>query len=134
MVKVMVFGAFDGLHEGHKEMFKEAKTYGQYLVAVVTQDHIIQHLKGHLPKLDLGERMAALQDEDAVDEVLVGDIVLETWEVVKKYRPDVIACGYDQADLKKSLEKNLAKIGYKPRIVTLKAFEPDKYHSSLLNN
>lgn len=133
MAKVMIFGVFDGLHEGHQEMLKEAKTYGEHLIAVVAQDHIVQHLKGHLPKLDVADRMVALQEEDAVDEVLIGDAVLETWEVVKKYRPDVIACGYDQGDLKKNLEKNLARIGYKPRIVTLKAYEPETHHSSLRN-
>jgi cytidyltransferase-like protein len=129
MVKVMVFGTFDGIHEGHRAMFKEAKKHGDYLIAVVAQNHIVQHLKGYLPKLDLAERIAHLEAEDGVDEVVIGDAKLGTWEVVKKYRPDVIACGYDQNDLKKDLEANLPKLGYNPRVVLLSAYEPNVYHS-----
>lgn len=123
MVKVMVFGIFDGPHKNHREVLEEAKTYGQHLIAVVAQDHVAQHSRGHLPKLELADRIAAVQKIDAVDEVATGDMVMGTWEVVKKYRPDVIVCGYDQQDLKAGLERNLALIGYKPRIVILKTLE-----------
>ncbi len=129
----MVFGVFDGLHEGHRAMLKEAKKYGDYLIVAVAQNHIVQHLKGHLPKLDLVERMEHLQAEDYVDEVVIGDKDLGAWEVVKKYQPNVIACGYDQNQLKEDLEKHLDKLGYQPRIVALKSFEPNKYHSSKLD-
>jgi FAD synthetase len=132
-IKVMVFGVFDGLHKGHRAMLKEAKQYGDYLMVAVAQNHIVQHLKGHLPKLDIAERIAHLQAEDCVDEVIIGDAELGIWKVVKKYRPDVIACGYDQKDLKRELENALPNLGYTPRIVTLKSFEPNIYHSSLLN-
>jgi len=133
MKKVMVFGVFDGLHDGHRAMLKEAKGYGDYLIVVVAQDHIVKHLKGHLPKINLAERMIHLQEEDYVDEVVIGDAELSVWEVVKKYQPDVIALGYDQNLLKEDLEKHLPQLGLKPEIKVMKSFEPNIYHSSLLN-
>lgn len=133
MKTVMVFGTFDGLHEGHRAMLKEAKTYGEYLIVAVAQNHIVQHIKGHLPRLDLAERMDHLKTEDSVDEVVIGDKDLGVWEVVKKYQPNVIGIGYDQNILKQSIEKFLNKLEYKPQIVALKSFEPNKYKSSILN-
>ncbi len=134
MKKVMVFGVFDGLHDGHRRMLKEAKALGDYLVVVVAQNHIVEHLKGHQPRLDLAERFAHLEAEDGVDQVLVGDAEHGTWEVVKNNKPDVIALGYDQATLKDDLESHLDKFDPKPEIVVLDAYEPNSFHSSILNN
>lgn len=133
MKKVMVFGVFDGIHEGHKAFLKEARTFGEYLIAVVAQNHIVRHLKGHLPQIDIGERLAHLEAEDNVDEVVIGDKEFSSWEVVKKYQPDVIALGYDQDMLREDLEKNVNQLGYVPEIVALSGFEPNVHHSSLLN-
>lgn len=121
----MVFGVFDGLHDGHRAMLKEAKSYGDFLVVVVSQDHIVQHLKGYRPKLNLPERMAHLRAEDYVDEIVIGDKELGTWEIVKRRRPDIIVCGYDQQSLKENLEEHFDKIGYEPRIVVLSSYEPN---------
>lgn len=129
----MVFGVFDGLHEGHKAFFEEAKIHGDYLVAVVTQDALVEQLKGKRPVKDVGERFADLEALDGVDEVAIGDAELGVYDVVLKYRPDVIALGYDQTTLKKDIEANYKKFDWKPKIVVLSAFEPNRYHSSLLN-
>lgn len=127
--KVMVFGVFDGLHEGHKAMLKEAKFLGDYLIVVVAQNHIIEHLKGQQPKVDLRDRFARLQAEDGVDEVVIGDAELSIWETVKKHRPEVIAIGYDQKLLKEDLEKHFSDIGYQPQIKVLSVHEENKTHS-----
>lgn len=128
----MVFGAFDIVHPGHRAMFKEAKKYGNYLIAVVAPDSIVAKLKGHPPQSNLAKRMAELRREKLVDEVVAGDKKAGSWTVVKKHWPEVIACGYDQTKLKKNLVKNINKLGYQPKIVSLGAFKPDKYKSSLL--
>jgi len=132
MKKVMAFGVFDGIHEGHRHFLKEAKALGDYLIVVVAQDHIVKHLKGHEPQLNLSERFEHLEREDAVDEVIIGDAELSTYEVVKKYRPDVIALGYDQTLLKKDLEINRSQFDWPIDLVTVAAYEPNIYHSSLL--
>lgn len=119
----MVFGTFDGLHDGHKAMLKEAKNLGDYLIAVVAQDHIVQHLKGHLPKINLLERFEHLQDVDEVDKVVIGDAETSAWNTVKKYKPDIIAIGHDQELLKEDLEMSFDTLGYEPDIAMLKYHE-----------
>lgn len=129
----MVFGTFDGLHEGHRALFREAKKYGDYLIAVVAQDGIVAELKGRGPRFTFKERFEALGREDGIDEVIEGDSELGTWEVIKKYQPDVIALGYDQAELKKDLETHLSEFDWHLEIMVLPAHEPTKFKSSLLN-
>lgn len=113
-------------------MLKEAKSLGDYLIVVVAQDHIVEHLKGVLPTIKLTERFEHIQNVDGVDKVLIGDAHLSTWQVVKRYQPDIIAIGYDQEMLKRDLEKHLTKIGYQPEIKKLSSFEPDIRHSSII--
>lgn len=134
MKKVMVFGVFDGVHEGHRHFLKEAKVFGDHLIVVVAQNHIVEHLKGRAPQLDVAERFRHLEAEDGVDEVVIGDEELSAYEVVKKYRPDIIALGYDQKLLKEDLEKNLEKFDWAVELKVLGAYEPNIYHSSLLKD
>lgn len=129
----MVFGVFDGIHEGHRQFLKEAGTHGDYLIAVIAQDHIVKQLKGHLPKIELRGRFEALKKEDGVSKVVIGDAEIGGWEVVKKYRPEIIALGYDQHLLKKNLEERLKEFDWRPEIKVMSAYEPNKYHSSILS-
>ncbi len=133
MKRVMVFGTFDGIHEGHRAMFREARAFGDYVIAVVAQDHVVEHLKGHEPRINLADRFAHLEKEDGVDEVVIGDAKHSSWGVVKKYKPAVLAVGYDQYALKKDLEKHLDEFDPRPEIKTLSSFEPNTYHNSLRN-
>jgi FAD synthetase len=133
MRKVMVFGVFDGVHEGHRHFLKEAKALGDYLVVAVAQDHIVRHLKGHEPQLSIADRFEHLQNEDGVNEVVIGDADLSVYEVVKQHRPDVVALGYDQMLLKEDLEKNRDKFNWPLELRVVSGYEPNIYHSSLLN-
>lgn len=123
MRKVMVFGTFDGLHDGHRAMLAEARSLGDYLIAVLAQDHIVAHLKGRLPKKNLAERFEHLSAADGVDKVAIGDGFIGTWNTIKRYRPDVVAIGHDQDLLEKELRESLNSIGYEPKIVRLKYYE-----------
>ncbi len=133
MKKVMVFGTFDGVHEGHRAFFKEAKSHGDYLLAVIAQDAIVERLKGKRPMLNESARIQELQKEDGVDEVVIGDMELGTWEIVKRHRPQVIALGYDQVSMLEDLKTHIAEFDWRPELVVMSAFEPNKYKSTLLN-
>jgi cytidyltransferase-like protein len=130
----MVFGVFDGIHEGHRALFSQAKKLGDYLIAVTPPDQIIQQLKGHLPKINLEERMEHLKKVDEVNEVAIGDNQLGVWEVVRKYKPDIIVLGYDQRFLKEDLEKHFSEFGYLPDIKIMESYRPEVYHSSILKS
>lgn len=130
--KVMVFGVFDGIHDGHRALFREAKKRGSRLIAVVAQDRTVEYLKGHLPKYTLAKRIEDLQKEKLVDEVALGDAEPGSYEVILKHRPDILALGYDQKDLKESLEENFEQFDWGPEIKVMSPHEPEKYHSSIL--
>lgn len=132
MKKVMVFGTFDGIHQGHLDFFKQAKKHGDYLVVAVAQDNVIKKLKSGLPKFSLKERVAFLKKEKIVDKIIPGDKKIGEWNVVKKYKPDIVAFGYDQLVMRKDFENKVPKLPHKPKIVLLKPFKPNKYHSSIL--
>lgn len=134
MKKVMVFGVFDGLHDGHRDLFRQAKERGRYLIAVVAQDRIVEFLKGRLPKRSLAQRIEDLQKEKLVDEVALGDAELSGYEVVKKHKPDIIVFGYDQDELKKDLGSRSEDFDWKLKIFSAKAHKPETHHSSLLKN
>ena len=57
MVKVLVFGSFDLLHEGHKHFFNEAKKLGNTLYVVVAKDSSIKSFKGHESNFNEDERV-----------------------------------------------------------------------------
>lgn len=121
--KVMVFGTFDGLHYGHKVFLKEAKSFGNYLIAVLPSDNIVKRLKGRLPRLTLSERIKHLRKRGYVDATIVGDDELGSWKVIKRHRPDVIALGHDQKLIKEELKRYLSKSDWKPEIRVVKKFK-----------
>jgi len=130
----MVFGVFDGIHKGHSHFFKEAKELGDYLIAVVAPDEVVKDLKGKAPQNILAERIAHVEAADGVDKAVVGDIEKGSWNIVKKMRPDVIAVGYDQKVLRKNLENSVDEFNWFLEIETISPYEPEKYHSSLLES
>ena len=48
MKKVIVFGTFDILHQGHLDFFRQAKQYGDYLIVAVAHD---ENVKKSRPKI-----------------------------------------------------------------------------------
>lgn len=134
MVKVLVFGTFDGLHKGHLDFFKQAKEFGDFLVVVVGRDSTIIKTKGRPPKLGEQERLKAVQDCGLVDEARLGNENMSPYVVVKEVNPDIICLGYDQTHFTDKLGAALKEMGMgKVQIQRLKAFEPEKYKSSILN-
>ncbi len=129
---VFCFGVFDGLHEGHIHMLQEARKYGDYLVVAVTQDQVVEQLKQRKTRNNLDGRIAALKDLAIADEVVAGDPVIKSWQVLQSYQPQVIALGYDQSRLKEALEEAKSQFSFPTRVVVLSSHRPDELHSSLL--
>jgi len=149
MIRVLVFGTFDGAHEGHRNMLRQAKELGDYLVVVVAPDNVVQEIKGKICVNRSAQRIQGVRDEHIADEVVLGDKLLSNWSVLKKYKPDIIALGYDQDELKEALNTHFAAseasedpersrrvtVSFKkPKLVILKSYKPETFKSSLLNN
>ncbi|MBI4085151.1 MAG: adenylyltransferase/cytidyltransferase family protein [Candidatus Liptonbacteria bacterium] len=133
MKKVIVFGVFDGVHDGHRYFLNEAKKLGDHLTAVVAADKVVEILKGRGPARNIAERIAHIETQDGVDGAVEGDVEIGSWEIVKKLRPDVVALGYDQTELKEDLENSLKDFDWPLKIKIIPAHEPGKYHNSILN-
>lgn len=146
--KVLVFGTFDGIHEGHRNMLRQAKELGTHLIIVIASDDVVRQLKGSVTHHNTATRRAMLKEERIADEILVGDDEPESWTIIKRIKPDVVAVGYDQDELKSSLEEHFdehypdieaeegvfKKHPKKPTLVRLQPHEPETYKNSLLNN
>lgn len=130
----MVFGVFDGLHEGHKYFLSEAKKLGDFLIAVVTTDENVKKLKGNLSAANFNQRLEEVLKNDNVDEVVPNDRELFTWKVLDKHKPDIIAIGYDQTALEKALADYIQKKGLKIKLKVIPSFKPHLYKSSIINN
>lgn len=132
MKKVFCFGVFDGIHGGHIRMLKEAKSYGDQLIVAVTQDQVVEKLKGHSPRITLAERIQNIQALSIADIVTAGDADIQMWQVLQSYQPQVIALGYDQLRLKDALTTASQAFSFPTQIVILQPFKPEELHSSLL--
>lgn len=131
MKKVLVFGTFDGLHPGHINFFEQAKKLGDYLVVVVGRDVTVNKIKGRFPKRSELLRLKAVQQCQLVNEAMLGNIG-NPYEIIKKIKPDVIGLGYDQKSFTEDLELELKKAAISAKIVRLKSYNSEKYHSSIL--
>jgi len=125
MKKVMAFGTFDGLHEGHRYFLNQAKILGDYLVAVVAQDKAVEELKHKKTKSSLGERIAAIENENLADEVVGGDIRQGSWEIIKNSRPDIVAIGHDQDALFSALTAAKEKFDFPLEIKRIEFFQSE---------
>ena len=129
----MVFGTFDGLHEGHLDFFRQAKKYGDYLIAVAGQDVNIKKIKGHFPKKRDRERFTDLQKCKLVDKPVLG-YEDDPYKIIETLKPDVICLGYDQNSFSKNLKKELKKRRLEVQIFRMRPYKPEETHSSILKN
>lgn len=156
MIKVLCFGTFDGIHDGHRAMLREAKSIDSkeqtvssinYLTAAVAPDNIVFKLKGRPSRHTQAERIQMLKNERVADEVILADTEVDSWKILKRVKPAIIALGYDQDELRGSLETYLdqhypdvetaegewIKNPKKPRIVILSAYKPKELHNRIRN-
>jgi FAD synthetase len=131
MKRVMVFGSYDLLHDGHKYLFKRAKKLGDELIVVVARDSTIERVKGESPLYGERERLGKVEEVDDVDRAVLG-YKGNKMRIVEKIMPDVIALGYDQNSFVERLEKEIENRGWGIKVVRLGSFKPNKFKSSLL--
>lgn len=132
----MIFGTFDMIHKGHEDMFQQARELGEepYLIVSVARDSAALRHRGFAPQKNEEARRAALAAHPLVDEAILGDEEGYIAHIVAA-KPDIVALGYDQeGEYVERLEEELARAGLSPRIVRLKAFEPETYKTSKLRD
>ncbi|MBY0539134.1 adenylyltransferase/cytidyltransferase family protein [Patescibacteria group bacterium] len=122
----LVFGVFDGFHEGHKFFLKEALKRTDELLVVVASDIAVEILKGKSPRVLFVERARAVSDFDNRIRTIQGDDEQGSWSVLKNAQPDIVFLGYDQTAIADELKK------MKVRFDFIEPHEPHVYKSSKL--
>ena len=129
---VLVFGTFDGLHDGHRFFLRAAQKLGNRLIASVATDMVVTKLKRQPPVYSQAERLLMLTANGLVALAIPGDTEVGRWSAIQKYKPDVVALGYDQSKLEQSLRDYIQKEGLLITLVNIEAHEPEHLHSRLL--
>lgn len=128
MTRVLAFGAFDPLHEGHIQFIKQAKALGDHLAVVVAHDSAIAAHKQRSARQSQEERIEAVKDLNIADEVIGGRETANKYHILTEVDFDVIALGYNQAPSEKVLREELNKIGkHHARIVRLEPYKPELF-------
>lgn len=131
MIRVMCFGTFDRAHQGHEYYLSEAKKLGDSLIAVVAKDETVKLIKGHLPDQNEEERKKNLENLGIADKVIIGNLE-DKYDVIRTYRPEIIALGYDQYAFTQMLNKEIIESKMNTKIVRIPSFKPEIFKSSII--
>jgi FAD synthetase len=131
--KIMAFGVFDGLHPGHTNFFRQARSLSvsPFLVVSVARDVNVRRLKGRLPRFNEKERVKLVRESKLTDKVILGGKKTHLEHILRE-KPDIVALGYDQRAYVRGLKKELFARGLAVKIVRLKPYKKNIYKSSLL--
>ncbi|MCM1154921.1 MAG: Gfo/Idh/MocA family oxidoreductase [Roseburia sp.] len=95
MVKVITYGTFDLLHEGHYRLLQRAKQLGDYLIVGVTSEEYDQ-ARGKLNVMDsLMTRIENVKKTGFADEIIVEESQGQKFSDIKKYNIDIFTVGSD---------------------------------------
>ena len=129
---VLAGGVYDVLHLGHLAALTEAKTLGDALIAVVATDTTVEMLKGRKPIFSEQDRRALVEGIKPVDKAILGyeDVGMGYEQVLVDVQPDIVAFGYDQANLEKSVREIIERHNLRIQTIKLSKFDHEKYLSS----
>ena len=95
MRKVITYGTFDVLHQGHINLLRRAKDLGDWLIVGVTTDNFDLE-RGKLNTRDsVMKRVQAVKETGFADEVIIEEYKGQKIDDIQKYNVDVFAIGSD---------------------------------------
>ncbi|MCL4100580.1 Gfo/Idh/MocA family oxidoreductase [Fibrobacter sp. HC4] len=95
MKKVITYGTFDLLHQGHINLLQKAKELGDYLIVGVTNDSFDKDRGKLNVRNNVLERVEAVKATGLADKIIIEDYVGQKIEDVLKYNVDIFAIGSD---------------------------------------
>lgn len=131
--KVICWGVFDVLHQGHLDFLADAKSKGDILYVMIISDEMTRKLKGRLPKYTQKQRIVNIKKTGLVDHALPGlNSLKKNFELVFSLNPNVLVGGYDQNRIKEEkLKKYLKLKGLKTEFYISKEFAKGVHSSHL---
>ena len=95
MIKVITYGTYDLLHQGHINLLRRAKELGDYLIVGVTSDSFDRGRGKFSVRNNVLERVEAVKATGYADEVIIEDYVGQKIDDIQKYNIDIFAIGSD---------------------------------------
>ena len=114
MIKVITYGTFDLLHQGHINLLRRAKELGDYLIVGVTNDNFDRDRGKLNVRNNVLERVEAVRKTGLADQIIIEDYVGQKIDDVQKYDVDIFAIGSDW-DGKFDYLNEFCKVVYLPR-------------------
>jgi len=96
MKKVITFGTFDLLHEGHLRILQRARAEGDYLIVGVSSDQLNDR-KGKRTIFPEAQRLAYVADLKYVDDIFLEESLELKDEYIKKFGAQLLVMGDDWA-------------------------------------
>jgi glycerol-3-phosphate cytidylyltransferase len=95
MKKVITYGTYDLLHQGHINLLKRAKALGDYLIVGVTNDNFDRERGKLNVKNNVLERVEAVKRTGLADKIIIEDYVGQKIDDIQKYDVDIFTVGSD---------------------------------------
>lgn len=95
MKKVITYGTYDLLHQGHINLLRRAKELGDYLIVGVTSDSFDRGRGKFNVRNNVLERVEAVKATGYADEIIIEDYLGQKIDDIQKYDVDVFAIGSD---------------------------------------
>lgn len=95
MTKVITYGTYDLLHEGHLNLLRRAKALGDYLIVGVTSDSFDRGRGKLNVRNNVLERVEAIKATGYADEVIIEDYLGQKIDDIQRYDVDIFAIGSD---------------------------------------
>ena len=114
MKKVITYGTYDLLHQGHINLLRRAKELGDYLIVGVTSDSFDRGRGKLNVRNNVLERVEAVKATGYADEVIIEDYLGQKIDDIQKYDVDIFAIGSDWVGMFDYLNE-YCKVVYLPR-------------------
>jgi glycerol-3-phosphate cytidylyltransferase len=114
MKRVITYGTYDLLHEGHINLLRRAKALGDYLIVGVTNDSFDRERGKLNVRNNVLERVEAVKATGFVDQVIIEDYIGQKIDDILKYDVDIFAIGSDWEG-KFDYLKEYCEVVYLPR-------------------
>ena len=95
MKKVITYGTYDLLHQGHINLLRRAKELGDYLIVGVTSDSFDKERGKLNVRNNVLERVEAVRQTGYADKIVIEDYVGQKIDDIQKYDVDIFAIGSD---------------------------------------
>ena len=114
MKRVITYGTYDLLHEGHINLLRRAKELGDYLIVGVTSDSFDKGRGKLNVRNNVLERIEAVKATGYADEVIIEDYLGQKIDDIQRYDVDIFAIGSDWEG-KFDYSNEYCKVVYLPR-------------------